>query len=177
VVFPTIEDLLGVEVRCPKRSRNPRIHPVKKTKKTVNVEKSKPAAALDGRVEITKKTYLDELRALQIELVKLQEWVRFKGLKVIVLFEGRDACRAGWGHQAHHREPEPARLPGCGITPHQRREKTTMVFFSAYVCPHSCWRRKSSCLTAAGTNRAGVERVMGFCTDDEYSEFLRSYRS
>jgi len=138
----------------------------------VNVEKSKPAAALDGRVEITKKTYLDELRALQIELVKLQEWVRFKGLKVIVLFEGRDAAGKGGVIKRITESLNPRVCRVVALPTPTEREKTQW-YFQRYVA-HLPAGGEIVLFDRSWYNRAGVERVMGFCTDDEYSEFLRS---
>ncbi|HNZ00948.1 MAG TPA: polyphosphate kinase 2 [Anaerolineaceae bacterium] len=155
-----------------KKKQEPKNSSGEKTKKTVNVEKSKPAAALDGRVEITKKTYLDELRALQIELVKLQEWVRFKGLKVIVLFEGRDAAGKGGVIKRITESLNPRVCRVVALPTPTEREKTQW-YFQRYVA-HLPAGGEIVLFDRSWYNRAGVERVMGFCTDDEYSEFLRS---
>ncbi len=121
---------------------------------------------------ITKKTYWEELRKLQIELVKLQEWVRFKGLKVVVLFEGRDAAGKGGAIKRITESLNPRVCRVVALPTATEREKTQW-YFQRYVAN----------LPAGGEmvlfdrswyNRAGVERVMGFCTDDEYREFLRS---
>jgi len=155
-----------------KKKQEPKNSSGEKIKKTVNVEKSKPAAALDGRVEITKKTYLDELRALQIELVKLQEWVRFKGLKVIVLFEGRDAAGKGGVIKRITESLNPRVCRVVALPTPTEREKTQW-YFQRYVA-HLPAGGEIVLFDRSWYNRAGVERVMGFCTDDEYSEFLRS---
>jgi polyphosphate kinase 2 len=118
------------------------------------------------------KTYEKELARLQVELVKLQEYVRVKGLKVVVVFEGRDAAGKGGVIKRimQRLNPRTCRIVALG-TPTER-EKTQWYF-----------QRYASELPAAGEitlfdrswyNRAGVERVMGFCTDKEYDEFLRS---
>jgi len=118
------------------------------------------------------KAYRRELSALQVELAKLQEWVRDAGLRVVVLFEGRDAAGKGGAIKTISLglNPRICRVVALG-TPTEREK--TQWYFQRYVAE----------LPAAGEivlfdrswyNRAGVERVMGFCTDDEYREFLRS---
>jgi polyphosphate kinase 2 len=131
-----------------------------------------PSQDPQGQKRINKKTYWDELRKLQIELVKLQEWIRFKGLKVVVIFEGRDAAGKGGAIKRITESLNPRVCRVVALPTSTEREKTQRNFQS-YVAN----------LPAGGEmvlfdrswyNRAGVERVMGFCTDDEYSEFLRS---
>ncbi len=127
---------------------------------------------LDGQIPIDKKTYEKELARLQLELVKLQEWVRANKLKVVVIFEGRDAAGKGGVIKriTESLNPRICRVVALGTT--TEREKTQW-YFQRYVAQ----------LPAAGEmvlfdrswyNRAGVERVMGFCTEEEYREFLRS---
>jgi len=122
--------------------------------------------------EIRKKDYLDELERLTVELVKLQEWVKAKGLKVVALFEGRDAAGKGGVIKAitGGLNPRSARIAAL---PAPTEKEKTQWYFQRYVAQ----------LPAAGEmvffdrswyNRAGVERVMGFCTDAEYKEFVRS---
>ena len=122
--------------------------------------------------KIDKKFYEEELARLQIELVKLQEWIKSKGLKIIVIFEGRDAAGKGGTIKriTESLNPRICRVEALG-TPTEREK--TQWYFQRYVAR----------LPAAGEmvlfdrswyNRAGVERVMGFCTEEEYVEFLRS---
>ncbi len=122
--------------------------------------------------KIPKNVYENELNRLQIELVKLQEWIKRKGLKVIVIFEGRDAAGKGGTIKRITQvlNPRICRVVALG-TPTER-EKTQWYF-----------QRYAAHLPAAGEmvlfdrswyNRAGVEKVMGFCTNEEYWEFLRS---
>jgi len=122
--------------------------------------------------KFSNKLYLKELDNLQIELVKLQEWIKLKGLKVIVIFEGRDAAGKGGTIKriVQSLNPRICRVVALG-TPTER-EKTQWYF-----------QRYAAHLPAAGEmvlfdrswyNRAGVEKVMGFCTNEEYWEFLRS---
>jgi polyphosphate kinase 2 len=124
----------------------------------------------DGR--ITGKSYDRELLRLQEDLVDLQKWIKREGLRVVVVFEGRDAAGKGGvitriTQRLSHRV---ARVVALGIPTERERSQW---YFQRYV----------SQLPAAGEmvlfdrswyNRAGVERVMGFCTDDEYQDFLRS---
>ncbi|MBN1453578.1 MAG: polyphosphate kinase 2 [Anaerolineales bacterium] len=121
---------------------------------------------------LKKKFYEKELRRLQIELVKLQEWVKHEGLKVIVIFEGRDAAGKG-GVIKRITESLNPRIVRVVALPAPTERERTQWYFQRYVAN----------LPAAGEivlfdrswyNRAGVERVMGFCTDEEYREFLRS---
>ncbi|NTU56966.1 MAG: polyphosphate kinase 2 [Anaerolineales bacterium] len=128
--------------------------------------------APEGQIPINKKTYEKELARLQVELVKLQEWVRQKQLKVVVIFEGRDAAGKGGVIKRITESLNPRVCRVVALPAPTEREKTQW-YFQRYVAN----------LPAAGEmvlfdrswyNRAGVERVMGFCTDEEYAEFLRS---
>ena len=121
---------------------------------------------------ITNKYYEKELARLQLELVKLQEWVKFKGLKVVVLFEGRDAAGKGSVIKRITEALNP-RICRVEALPAPTPKESTQWYFQRYVAR----------LPSAGEivlfdrswyNRAGVERVMGFCSEDEYQEFLRS---
>ena len=126
----------------------------------------------DGQIPIDKKAYEKELARLQVELVKLQEWIREKKLKVVVVFEGRDAAGKGGVIKriTESLNPRICRVVALG-TPTEREK--TQWYFQRYVAQ----------LPAGGEmvlfdrswyNRANVERVMGFCTEEEYREFLRS---
>ena len=121
---------------------------------------------------IGKREYEKALFELQLELVKLQAWVKHKDLKVVVIFEGRDAAGKGGVIKriTQHLNPRIARV--VALPAPTEREKTQWYF-----------QRYSAHLPAAGEivlfdrswyNRAGVEKVMGFCTEEEYHEFLRS---
>lgn len=124
------------------------------------------------RRKIKNKRYQAELFRMQLELVKLQQWIVDQGLRVVVVFEGRDAAGKGGVIKriTEHLNPRVCRV--AALPAPTEREKTQW-YFQRYVAQ----------LPAAGEmvlfdrswyNRAGVERVMGFCTDDEYHEFLRS---
>ncbi len=122
--------------------------------------------------KIEKKVYEAELRKLQIELAKLQEWVKVKGLKVVVIFEGRDAAGKGGVIKriTEPLSPRIAKVVALG-TPTEREK--TQWYFQRYV-PHLPAAGEIILLDRSWYNRAGVERVMGFCTEKQYREFMRS---
>jgi polyphosphate kinase 2 len=124
------------------------------------------------RKKLDLKFYLSEIANLNVELVKLQEWIKARGLKVVVLFEGRDAAGKGGAIKTISAplNPRVCRVVALG-TPTDREK--TQRYFGRYVAQ----------LPAAGEmvlfdrswyNRAGVEHVMGFCSQEEYAEYLRS---
>jgi len=119
-----------------------------------------------------RKRYFRELFRLQSELVKLQDWVQHTGHKVVILFEGRDAAGKGGVIKRITQRLNP-RVCRVAALPAPNDRERTQWYFQRYV----------SHLPAAGEivlfdrswyNRAGVERVMGFCTDEQYEEFFRS---
>lgn len=125
---------------------------------------------------VTKKLgaafYEEELARLSIELVKLQEWVHYKGLRVVVLFEGRDAAGKGG---AIKRITEPLNPRICrvvALSAPTERERTQW-YYQRYVA-HLPAAGEIVLFDRSWYNRAGVEQVMGFCTEQEYEEFLRS---
>ena len=122
--------------------------------------------------KIPKKIYEEELAKLQIELVKLQEWVKATGLKVVVLFEGRDAAGKGGTIKRITESLNPLICRVVALGTPTEREKTQW-YFQRYV-PHLPAAGEIVLFDRSWYNRAGVERVMGFCTNDEYEEFMRS---
>ncbi len=122
--------------------------------------------------KIKKKLYEAELARLQIELVKLQEWIKHSGLKVVVIFEGRDAAGKGGVIKRIIEcvNPRICRIVALA-TPTEREQ--TQWYFQRYA-PHLPAAGEMVLFDRSWYNRAGVERVMGFCTDAEYQEFLRS---
>jgi polyphosphate kinase 2 len=116
--------------------------------------------------------YEKELARLQLELVKMHEWVKAKKLKVIVLFEGRDAAGKGGviTRITENLNPRICRVTALGIP--TEKEKTQW-YFQKYIA-HFPSGGEMVLFDRSWYNRAGVERVMGYCTDDEYWEFLRS---
>jgi polyphosphate kinase 2 len=135
-------------------------------------ERTVPAAeAISLRVDVDCR-YEKELRRLQIELVKLQEWVKAKGLRVVVLFEGRDAAGKGGAIKRITECLNPRVCRVVALAAPTEREKTQW-YFQRYV-PHLPAAGEMVLFDRSWYNRAGVERVMGFCTDAEYMEFLQS---
>ena len=122
--------------------------------------------------KIKNKVYLAEIEKLHVELVKLQEWIKAQGIKVVVLFEGRDAAGKGGAIKriTEHLNPRFARVVALG-TPTEREK--TQWYFQRYVA-HLPAAGEMVLFDRSWYNRAGVERVMGFCTEAEYQEFLRS---
>lgn len=149
----------------------------KRSKSTDGAARKSPAVRFiepqkKDRRKIGKKVYNRELRRLQVELVELQEWVKQKGLRVVVLFEGRDAAGKGGVIKRITAELNPRICRVVALGTPTEREKSQWYF-----------QRYAAHLPAAGEmvlfdrswyNRAGVERVMGFCTEQEYREFLRT---
>ncbi len=129
-------------------------------------------APLEGQVSVSKRFYDKELALLQVELVKLQEWIRFKGLKVVVLFEGRDAAGKGGTIKRITESLNPRVCRVVALPAPTEREKTQW-YFQRYIS-HLPAAGEMALFDRSWYNRAGVEKVMGFCTDEEYAEFLRS---
>lgn len=121
---------------------------------------------------LDKKFYEHELERLQLELVKLHEWVKAKKLKVVVIFEGRDAAGKGGTIKriTEKLNPRICRVVALGVP--SDREKTQW-YFQRYVA-HLPAAGEMVLFDRSWYNRAGVEKVMGFCTEDEHLEFLRS---
>ena len=131
-----------------------------------------PVVIKHERKKIKNKIYEAELANLQIELVKLQEWIKHKGLKVVCLFEGRDAAGKGGTIKriTQSLNPRICRVVALG-TPTEREK--TQWYFQRYV-PHLPAAGEMVLFDRSWYNRAGVERVMGFCSDEEYREYMRS---
>ena len=133
---------------------------------------SKKIKHTNNKEKLDKKFYFGELERLQIELIKLQEWIKEKGLKVVVLFEGRDAAGKGGVIKRITQSLNP-RL--CSVkalgTPTDR--ENTQWYFQRYV-PHLPAAGEMVLFDRSWYNRAGVERVMGFCTEDQVQEFFRT---
>ncbi|TNF88149.1 MAG: polyphosphate kinase 2 [Gammaproteobacteria bacterium] len=124
------------------------------------------------QTKISNREYEKELANLQIELVKLQEWIKEKGLKVVCIFEGRDAAGKGGVIKriTESLNPRICRVVALG-TPTEREK--TQWYFQRYV-PHLPAAGEMVLFDRSWYNRAGVEHVMGFCTEEEYQEFMRS---
>jgi len=119
-----------------------------------------------------KKAYEKELARLELELIKLQEWIKHAGLKVVVTFEGRDAAGKGGTIKRITQSLNPRICRVVALAAPTERERTQW-YFQRYVA-HLPAAGEMVLMDRSWYNRAGVERVMGFCTEDEYQEFLRA---
>ncbi|MBU3650994.1 MAG: polyphosphate kinase 2 [Limnohabitans sp.] len=127
------------------------------------------ATAQDG---ISRSLYFRELLRLQGELVKLQDWVVARGERVVILFEGRDAAGKGGVIKRITQRLNPRVCRVTALPAPNDREKTQW-YFQRYI-PHLPAAGEIVLFDRSWYNRAGVERVMGFCSDAEYEEFFRS---
>ena len=125
-----------------------------------------------SRKKMDKDLYEKELSKLQIELVKLQEWIKHEGLRVVVIFEGRDAAGKGGTIKRITQSLNPRNCRVAALTSPTEREKTQW-YFQRYVA-HLPAAGEMVLFDRSWYNRAGVERVMGFCNDEEYWDFLRA---
>jgi polyphosphate kinase len=122
--------------------------------------------------KLGKKAYEQELARLELELIKLQEWIKHAGLKVVVIFEGRDAAGKGGTIKRITQSLNPRICRVVALAAPTERERTQW-YFQRYVA-HLPAGGEMVLMDRSWYNRAGVERVMGFCTEDEYQEFLRA---
>ncbi len=120
--------------------------------------------------EMSKKAYENELARLEIELVKLQGWIKEKGLKVAVIFEGRDSAGKGGVIKRITYRTSPRVVRVVALQAPTEKEKSQW-YFQRYV-PHLPSAGEMVLFDRSWYNRAGVERVMGFCTDAQYDEFM-----
>jgi polyphosphate kinase 2 len=125
----------------------------------------------DGREKMPRKVFEKELRKLQVELCHLQEWVKHKGLRVVVLFEGRDAAGKGGVIRRITERVSPRVFRVVALPVPSDRQKSQM-YLQRYI-PHFPAAGEIVLFDRSWYNRAGVERVMGFCTDEQYERFLR----
>jgi polyphosphate kinase 2 len=121
---------------------------------------------------MSNKEYERELEHLQVELVKLQEWIRVRGLKVVILFEGRDAAGKGGAIKRITLSLNPRVARVVALPAPTEREKTQW-YFQRYV-PHLPAAGEMVLFDRSWYNRAGVDRVMGFATEEDVEEFFRS---
>ena len=127
----------------------------------------KPAKSKKGAPKKMKReVYESELERLQTELVELQEWIKHKDLKVVVIFEGRDTAGKGGTIKriTERLNPRVVRVVALGVP---TEKENTQWYFQRYV-PHLPAAGEMVLFDRSWYNRAGVERVMGFCTDEEY---------
>src|SRR3954469_19582560 len=121
---------------------------------------------------IGKREYVKELERLQVELVRLQDWIVHKGLKVVVLFEGRDTAGKGGTIKRITEKTNPRVVRTVALATPTERERTQW-YFQRYVA-HLPAGGEMVLFDRSWYNRAGVERVMGFCGEEEYQDFMGS---
>ena len=136
-------------------------------KKSKTTAKRSPAAA--GKMK--RKDYDEALERLHVEIVKLQEWVKASGAKICIVFEGRDGAGKGGTIKAITERVSPRVFRVVALPAPTEREKSQM-YIQRYL-PHLPAAGEIVIFDRSWYNRAGVERVMGFCTE-EYREFLRA---
>ena len=144
-------------------------HKSPKSTKT-NAKEHKSHVKKNGKIKIS--YYVSELARLQIELVKLQEWIKKEGLKVVVIFEGRDAAGKGGVIKRITQVLNP-RVCRVVALPAPTERETTQWYFQRYA-EHLPAAGEMVLFDRSWYNRAGVEKVMEFCTNEEYQEFMRS---
>jgi len=127
---------------------------------------------VDDQKQLKRKAYEKQLRRLQGELCRLQDWVKYKGLRVIVVFEGRDAAGKGGTIRAITERVSPRVFRIVALPAPSDREKNQM-YIQRYM-RHFPAGGEIAIFDRSWYNRAGVEHVMGFCTDAQYRKFLET---
>lgn len=135
-------------------------------------DKEKEMKSANPKGKLDKEFFEKELTKLQIELVKLQEWIKLKGLKVVILFEGRDAAGKGGVIKTVTECLNPRICSIVALSVPTEKEKTQW-YFQRYV-EHLPSAGEMKIFDRSWYNRGGVEKVMGFCSEDEYQDFLRT---
>src|ERR1700693_1776151 len=120
--------------------------------------------------KLKRTIYEKELRRMQIQLCRLQDWVKHKGLRVIIVFEGRDAAGKGGAIKAITERVSPRVFRVVALPAPSEREKSQM-FIQRYV-PHFPAAGEVVIFDRSWYNRAGVERVMGFCSEEQALRFM-----
>jgi len=138
--------------------------------KTAQRSSASKAKARDQSEPLTRKQYEKELRKLQAELCTLQDWVRHTGERIIIVFEGRDAAGKGGVIKAITERVSPRIFRLVALPAPSDREKTQM-YLQRYM-QHFPAGGEVVIFDRSWYNRAGVEHVMGFCTDEQYERFL-----
>ena len=133
-------------------------------------QRGRSKAASGGEPRLKRKAYETELRKLHVELVKLQEWVRHEAQKICIVFEGRDGAGKGGVIKAITARVSPRVFRVVALPAPTEREKSQM-YIQRYL-PHLPAGGEVVIFDRSWYNRAGVERVMGFCTEDQAKRFL-----
>ena len=135
-------------------------------------KKDSPREKPDEHIKLSNKDYLAELRRLHVELVKMQEWVKAEGIKICIIFEGRDGAGKGGTIKALTERVSPRVFRVIALPAPTDREKSQM-YLQRYL-PHLPAAGEVVIFDRSWYNRAGVERVMGFCTDKQVDKFLKT---
>ena len=144
----------------------------KKNAEKKDVAKGKTAKGAETAAkELSSKDYDKELKKLHVELVKLQQWVVHKGLKVCIIFEGRDGAGKGGTIKAITERVSPRVFRVIALPAPTEREKSQM--YAQRYLPYLPAAGEIVIFDRSWYNRAGVERVMGFCTDEQAQQFLK----
>lgn len=171
---PELVDPTHKEKRKEKKEKKKEKKKLKKAKLVATPQQMTylPNSEQESKSKLSSKDYEKELARLQVELVKMQYWAKHTGTRTVILFEGRDAAGKGGTIK---RITEPLNPRGCRVvalgTPSDR-EKTEW-YFQRYI-PHLPAAGEIVCFDRSWYNRAGVEHVMGFCTDAQYQEFMQT---
>lgn len=142
----------------------------KEVKKIADSTNAEPAPDAEGPLK--RKAYYAELKKLHVELVKLQEWVRHEGRKICIVFEGRDGAGKGGTIKAITERVSPRTFRVVALPAPTDREKS-QLYLQRYI-PHLPAAGEVVIFDRSWYNRAGVERVMGFCTELQASKFLEA---
>lgn len=159
------------EEKVKKTKAKEKISPLRKGTEQIILSQQPPEEG-SNQEKMKRKFYEEELLKLQIELVRLQEWVKNKKLKIVVVFEGRDAAGKGGTIKRITERVSPRVFRVVALPAPSEREKT-QIHLQRYIT-HMPAGGEIVLFDRSWYNRAGVEHVMGFCTQDEYEEFLGS---
>jgi polyphosphate kinase 2 len=143
-----------------------------KEKKKAKEQASRETDAAGGRVKLKRKEYEKELEKLQIELVKLQAWVKHSGARIVVVFEGRDAAGKGGVIKRITERVSPRVFRVVALPAPNDREKS-QLYVQRYIT-HMPAAGEIIIFDRSWYNRAGVEKVLGFCTIQQHEKFLRN---
>jgi len=153
-----------------KKDKKKKKAPAVETGKKLDNKNTKEKSADEPEKKLKNKAYEKELAKLHVELVRLQEWIILKGLKVCIIFEGRDGAGKGGTIKAITERVSPRTFRVVALPAPSDREKTQM--YAQRYLPHLPAAGEVVIFDRSWYNRAGVERVMGFCTEDQAKRFL-----
>jgi polyphosphate kinase 2 len=144
----------------------------KRSKRKTTTDQGERTALVEAPARLSRKAYEAELKKLHVEMVKLQQWVVAKGLKLCIVFEGRDGAGKGGTIKAITERVSPRIFRVVALPAPTEREKSQM-YIQRYL-PHLPAAGEVVIFDRSWYNRAGVERVMGFCTDEQTQGFLKA---